>query len=192
MKRYLFVFLVAIQLFGQSNSGGLRLKVVDPAGLGLRSSVSLVSEANQFRQTYSTDDAGNLAARNLPFGIYRLEIKRPGFAVSSKVVEVRSAIPADVRIQLSVAPAQTAVDVSDSDTLVDPHRTGDNQPYRGGHDGTSKHFIARPLHHRPGELAAGLVTRVERSVASARLGIADSICGRRSAANRQPFAVICP
>jgi hypothetical protein len=65
-----------------------------------------------------------LAARNLPFGIYRLEIKRPGFAVSSKVVEVRSAIPADVRIQLSVAPAQTAVDVSDSDTLVDPHRTG--------------------------------------------------------------------
>ncbi len=124
MKRYLFVLLVAVQLFGQSNSGGLRLKVVDPAGLGLRSSVSLVSEANQFRQTYSTDDAGNLAARNLPFGVYRLEIKRPGFAVSSKVVEVRSAIPAEVRIQLSVAPAQTAVDVSDSDTLVDPHRTG--------------------------------------------------------------------
>ena len=84
MKRYLFVLLVAVQLFGQSNSGGLRLKVVDPAGLGLRSSVSLVSEANQFRQTYSTDDAGNLAARNLPFGVYRLEIKRPGFAVSSK------------------------------------------------------------------------------------------------------------
>ena len=40
------------------------------------------------------------------------------------MVEIRSAISAELRIQLSVAPAQTAVEVSDSDTLVDPHRTG--------------------------------------------------------------------
>jgi outer membrane cobalamin receptor len=124
MRKCLFLFLVAGQLFGQSNSGGLRLKVVDPAGLGLQTSVELVSEASQFRQGYVTDEAGLLVARNLPFGLYRVDVKRPGFAFFSRMVEVRSAISAELRIQLSVAPAQTAVEVRDSDTLVDPHRTG--------------------------------------------------------------------
>jgi hypothetical protein len=124
MKNRLFVLMFAAQLWSQSNSGGLRLQVVDPTGLGLQTSVELVSEANQFRQIYATNEAGHLAARNLPFGMYRLEVKRPGFAVYSGVLEVRSAVPAEARIQLSVAPARTAVDVRDSDTLVDPHRTG--------------------------------------------------------------------
>lgn len=124
MKRFLFVLIVAVQLFAQSNAGGLRLRVVDPAGLGLQSSVELISESNQFRQAYTTDEAGNLAARNLPFGVYRIEVKRPGFAIHSAAVEIRSAIASELRIQLSVAPAQTAVEVSDSATLIDPHRTG--------------------------------------------------------------------
>lgn len=122
MKKRLLYLIFAAQLFAQSNSGGLRLKIVDPTGLGLLSWVDLVSEANQFRQTYATDEAGNLVARNLPFGVYRLDVKRAGFAFYSGVVEIRSAIPTELRIQLSVAAAQTAVDVRDSDTLVDPHR----------------------------------------------------------------------
>jgi outer membrane cobalamin receptor len=97
---------------------------VDPTGLGLRSSVDLVSEANQFRQVYVTDEAGSLSARNLPFGVYRLEVKRPGFASYSGAVEIRSAIPTELRIQLSVASPQVAVEVRDADTLIDPHRTG--------------------------------------------------------------------
>jgi hypothetical protein len=124
MKSFLFVLMVAAQLFPQSNAGGLRLKVVDPGGLGLQSSVELIFESNQFRQTYSTDEAGNLVARNLPFGVYRMELNRPGFTIHSAAVEIRSAIAAEVRVQLSVAPVQTAVEVSNSDTLIDPHRTG--------------------------------------------------------------------
>jgi len=124
MKKCLVFLIFTAHLFGQSNAGGLRLRVVDPTGLGLQSSVDLVSEANQFRQTYVTDEAGNLAARNLPFGVYRLEVKRPGFASYSGAVEIRSALPAELRIRLSVASPQTAVEVRDSDTLVDPHRTG--------------------------------------------------------------------
>ncbi len=124
MRKCLILWLFAVHVFGQSNSGGLRLRVVDPTGLGLQTSVELVSEANQFRQSYVTDEAGILVARNLPFGVYHVEVKRSGFALYSSVVEVRSAISSELRIQLSVASAQTAVEVSDSDTLVDPHRTG--------------------------------------------------------------------
>ena len=111
-------------LFGQSNSGGLRLKVVDPAGLGLQTSVELISESNHFQQTYVTDEGGMLVARNLPFGVYHVGVKRSGFAFYATNIEVRSAIAAELRVQLSVAATQTAVNVSDSDTLVDPHRTG--------------------------------------------------------------------
>src|ERR1700730_3101449 len=124
MRKCLLFCLFVGQLFGQSNSGVVRLKVVDPAGLGLQTSVELVSEANQFRQSYVTDQAGALVARNLPFGINRVDANRPGFALYSSVVEIRSAISVELRIQLSVATTQTAVEVRDSDTLVDPHRTG--------------------------------------------------------------------
>jgi outer membrane cobalamin receptor len=124
MRKCLLFCLFVGQLFGQSNSGVVRLKVVDPAGLGLQTSVELVSEANHFRQSYVTDQAGALVARNLPFGMYRVDAKRPGFALYSSVVEIRAAISIELRIQLSVATTQTAVEVRDSDTLVDPHRTG--------------------------------------------------------------------
>ena len=74
--------------------------------MGLQASVDLVSEANQFRQSYATDEAGILVARNLPFGVYRLEVKRSGFALYSGAVEVRSSISNELRIQLSVASAR--------------------------------------------------------------------------------------
>jgi len=124
MSKCLLFCLLVGQLFGQTNSGGVRLKVVDPGGLGLQTSVELVSEANHFRQSYVTDEAGTLVARTLPFGIYRVDVKRSGFALYSSLVEIRSAISVELRVQLSIASTQTAVEVRDSDTLVDPHRTG--------------------------------------------------------------------
>ena len=44
--RCLILLLWAIPLCAQSNSGELRLRVTDPAGLGVKSSVQLVSEVN--------------------------------------------------------------------------------------------------------------------------------------------------
>ena len=65
MRTLLALFLFAVNAFGQSNSGELRLKIVDPVGLGLRSFVEITSDANQFRQRSVTDEAGYLIARNL-------------------------------------------------------------------------------------------------------------------------------
>ncbi|MFY9529967.1 MAG: TonB-dependent receptor [Candidatus Acidiferrales bacterium] len=123
-KRFLTIFLWALPLCGQSNSGELRLKITDPAGLGVKSSVELVSEVNQFRQTSATDDAGSLVAKRLPFGVYRILVEHPGFAPFSESVEVRSSIPTEYRVTLRVAPMNTSMVVQDTDTLIDPHRTG--------------------------------------------------------------------
>src|ERR1022692_2592395 len=124
MKRVLIVLLCALPLFAQSKTGELRLRVTDPAGLGLKSSVELVSESNQYRQRFRTDEAGALDAQRLPFGVYRLEVKREGFAPVSQSLEIRSAIPRELNLTLSVAGMNTSVNVSEQDTLIDPERVG--------------------------------------------------------------------
>ncbi len=124
--RHLALFLLcSVSLFAQSNSGELRVKVTDPSGLGVRSSVELVCEANEFRKTLTTDDAGDLTVKRLPFGVYRVQIQHPGFAEFADSIEVRSAIPAEYTAKLSIAAANASVVVEDSDTLIDPYRTGD-------------------------------------------------------------------
>jgi hypothetical protein len=124
VKRILLFLLFAGSLGAQSRTGELRLRVVDPTGLGVKSSIELVSEANQFRQTFITNDEGRAIAERLPFGTYAVHIQQQGFAPFAGSVEVRSALPAAFVVHLSVASVKTSVAVNDADTLVDPHSTG--------------------------------------------------------------------
>jgi outer membrane cobalamin receptor len=121
----ILILLCASSLLAQSNSGELRIRVTDPSGLGVKSSVELVSEANQFQKTLTTDSVGDLVVKRIPFGVYRIQISHPGFAEFQDSIEVRSAIVFDYTAKLSIAAANTSVLVNDADTLIDPHRTGD-------------------------------------------------------------------
>src|ERR1700693_6538122 len=99
MRRYpIFLILglplLAFSLRAQSNVGELRLKVTDPTGSGVKSSIELVCEANQFRQVYATDSSGVTTARRLAFGVYQIHVQQPGVAAFHEVGEVRSAGPA--------------------------------------------------------------------------------------------------
>ena len=121
----LSLFALCISLCAQSNTGELRLKVTDPDGLGLKSTIDLVSEVNQFRKSFSTDELGSLVVKGLPFGLYRLEVRREGFADLVDSLEIRSALPTEHQFTLSVSPLSTAITVNAlNDTLIDPHRTG--------------------------------------------------------------------
>jgi hypothetical protein len=116
--------LWALPMFGQSFTGELRLTVTDPTGLGVKSTVELISEANQYRSTLTTDDQGNLDAKRLPYGIYHVQIEAPAFAKVSEPVEIRSALPMDRTIRLKVAKVSESANVSVSATLIDPYRAG--------------------------------------------------------------------
>ena len=87
------VLLWALPMLSQSTTGELRLTVADPAGLAVKSTVELVSEGSEYRNTFITDDQGNLDAKRLPYGIYRVQIRAQGFAEDSETVEIRSALP---------------------------------------------------------------------------------------------------
>ena len=125
MRRCLAVlFLCALSAAAQSNDGELRLKVTDPSGLGVRCTVELLSEANQYRNALTTDADGTLIAKRLPYGIYQVQIHRKGFAPVSETVDIRSAVPANLDFRLTLAKVETSVTVSDSETLIDPYRAG--------------------------------------------------------------------
>ena len=125
MKRFAAIFMLCSwSLFGQSNSGELRLKVTDPSGLGVKTTVQIISRANQYRSTLETSDQGTLNIQRLPHGIYQLEIRQPGFASTSETLEIHSSIPTEHTIALKVSLVSESVRVTAPDILLDPDQAG--------------------------------------------------------------------
>jgi len=125
LRKLLAVFLLSCSaIAAQTNTGELHLKVTDPSGLGVKATVEIVSEANQYRNHLTTDDHGSLEVQRLPFGIYELSIAQPGFAPLSQAVEIRSAIPASYTVQLKISTLNQSVEVTAGNTLIDPDQAG--------------------------------------------------------------------
>ncbi|MGO9057165.1 MAG: TonB-dependent receptor plug domain-containing protein, partial [Candidatus Binataceae bacterium] len=125
MKRLLaIVFFCASPLFCQSNSGELRVKVTDPTGLGVKTTVQIVSQANQYHNSLATNDQGLLDVQRLPYGIYQLQIKQPGFSGVSESLDIHSSIPTEYAIQLMLPSVKQSVTVTAPDTLIDPEQAG--------------------------------------------------------------------
>jgi hypothetical protein len=134
--------LLSFAQFTQSNTGELRVAVADPEGLPLPGPVEIVSDANQIRQVVDTDAGGVATFKRVPFGAYRLAISRSGFADVSRLVEVRSAAPADVPVTMVLSSMQASVTVSSDATLLDPHQPSPAQ--RIGADTFARRVTALP------------------------------------------------
>lgn len=124
LKSLLILFLCPVPLLAQSNSGELRLKVTDADSLGVKSSVELSSDATQFHRNYSADVSGGLTARNIPFGLYHIQVEHEGFSTFSGLIEVRSAVPIEYIVKLGIAAMSNAIQVTAESTMLDPDRTG--------------------------------------------------------------------
>jgi hypothetical protein len=125
MNRLLAIFFFsALPLLAQTNSGELRLKVTDPAGLAVKTTVKIACQANGYRNTLATTDQGTLTVQRLPYGLYQLEIKQPGFADSSAAVEIHSQIPTEYTVQLNLPSVRQSLTVTAPNTLIDPDQAG--------------------------------------------------------------------
>jgi hypothetical protein len=125
MKKILLLLLsFALPVFGQANQGELQLKVTDPSGTPIKASVRIVSEANQYSNALATADDGRLVALHLPYGLYRFEIRQPGFDYVSKSIEILSSIPVRETVQLKLASVRQSVLVSTADTLLNTDQSG--------------------------------------------------------------------
>jgi hypothetical protein len=125
IKRLALLLLIfAFPALGQTNNGELRLKVVDPSGLGVKATVQITSEANQYQNTLTTNDDGSLTVQRLPFGIYQIEIQRGGFANSSEAIQIRTSVPLELRVELKLTSVAQSVTVTADATLVNPDQPG--------------------------------------------------------------------
>src|SRR5271166_898193 len=125
MKRIAAILVFhALPLFCQSNRGELRLRVTDPAGLSVKTTVQIVSKANQYHNMLATSDQGALNVQRLPFGIYRLQIREPGFADVSETVDIHSSIATEYVIQLRLPSINESLTVTAPNTLIDPDQAG--------------------------------------------------------------------
>ena len=118
------LFWCALPVYCQSNRGELRLKVTDPSGLGVKTIVLIVSEANQYRNSLTTTEQGTLDLQRLPFGVYQLEITQAGFLPMSETMEIRTSLATEQTIQLKLPSLNQSVTVSAADTLIDPDQPG--------------------------------------------------------------------
>ncbi len=125
MKRFgaILVFS-AVGLYGQVNNGELHLRVTDPSGVGVKAAVQITSKANQYRTTLPTNDQGYLDVQRLPYGIYQLDIRQPGFAGVVEGVEIHSSIPTEYAIHLKLPSVKESLTVTATNTLIDPDQAG--------------------------------------------------------------------
>ena len=124
MRRHYIFILLASALFAQNETGELRLTVTDQSGSAVPADVEIRSGSNDYRVTLQTDREGSLVAKRLPFGLYQLKVRRSGFTPYSKLLEIRSRLPIEYKVILEVAGIETTVVITESETLIDPHRTG--------------------------------------------------------------------
>jgi hypothetical protein len=121
------VFVVACMFArpaaAQRGRGELQIEVRDPQGAALSASGELVSQGNQFHLNFEIGDGGRYAAQDLAFGVYRVSVSRSGFVPAVQLVEIRSIVPQHVSLTLGLKPVETQVQVSETETLVDPSRT---------------------------------------------------------------------
>jgi hypothetical protein len=100
------------------------LKVTDPSGAPVKTSVKIESQANQYNTTLSTDEAGQVDAKRLAFGTYQIEIQRAGFASFTQAVDIHSRLPADLNVSLKLPTVSEQVTVTAGNTLIDPDQAG--------------------------------------------------------------------
>jgi Carboxypeptidase regulatory-like domain/TonB-dependent Receptor Plug Domain len=100
------------------NSSTISGTVLDPSGgLVANATVTILDPVSGYQRSATTDSSGNFSFPNVPFNPYHLTVTAKGFAPHMQDVEVRSSVPVDVKISLSVAGAATTVTVEAGDLL---------------------------------------------------------------------------
>ena len=117
-------FLVSASCRSQTHTGELHLSVIDPAGRAVKSSIHLLSEANQYNASLTTGVDGHLIVPRLPYGIYRVEVSESGFTPDAETVRIQSALPTSMVVRLALAVVSQRVTVSPGATGLDPGQPG--------------------------------------------------------------------
>jgi len=117
----------------QHPAGEIRLEVKDPSGAVMEASGSLQNPATGIARVFQTDSQGTYVFQSLPYGRYRLEVSKRGFATQSKLINVQSGTPVLRIVRMALAPQASKIDVVAPTALPGTDLALDEIPVR--HDG---------------------------------------------------------
>lgn len=119
------VLLAAFTLRAQNPVGEIRLQVDDPSGAGMQASGKLQNRAVGIERDFETDSQGGYTVSGLPFGRYRLEISKPGFATQAMTVDVNSAVFVAQTVTMKLSSQASRVEVVSETPLAGTELTRD-------------------------------------------------------------------
>ncbi len=89
--------------------------VTDPTGAVIpKATVEIHNPVSGFARSTTTDNSGNFSFANVPFNPYHLIVSLTGFATYEQDVDVRSSVPLNLKISLSLAGETSNVTVEAS------------------------------------------------------------------------------
>ena len=124
--------LLLLPAYGQVMDGQLTVSVTDPSGQPVEAHVALSGRNPEFLAEADADTTGEAVLRRLPPGVYELRVTRDGFADSVSRVQVRSAVPLSLDVQLRIRAVETRISVDSAAPLLDPVQP--NVVYRASRD----------------------------------------------------------
>ena len=128
----LFVVASAVFANGQLTSGSINGTVLDPSGAVVANAVvEIHNPVSGLDRTTNTDNKGNFTFPNIPYNPYHLTVKAAGFAQNTQDVELRSAIPLNLKVSLAVASNLDTVTVEAGADMVENDPTGHSDIDRG-------------------------------------------------------------
>jgi Carboxypeptidase regulatory-like domain/TonB-dependent Receptor Plug Domain len=106
------------------NSSSINGAVSDPSGAVVaNATVTIHNAVSGYDRSAVTDNSGNFSFPNVPFNPYHLTVMAPGFANYAQDVEIRSTVPQNVKINLSLGQATASVTVEAAGDLVETEPT---------------------------------------------------------------------
>lgn len=101
------------------------MHIVDSQGFAVAARISLTNTAAEVEETLETDTIGNVTIGHLPYGRYVLDAAHTGFATQRKVVDVESALPQVLQIEMRPRGESESVRVTAVPTLMAGGQAGD-------------------------------------------------------------------
>jgi hypothetical protein len=117
-KSFHAAFLITVCLVlglnsnAQSGSSIISGTVVDPSGAVVpNATVEIHNPVSGFARSTTTDSSGRFSFSNVPFNPYHMGVTGAGFAAYAQDIEVRSAVPVNLSVSLTVAGSSESVTV---------------------------------------------------------------------------------
>ena len=116
--------ILCLPTYSQSNSGSVKGAVLDPSGAAINNAtVTIENAVSQYKRTTQTDGQGNFGFTNIPFNNYHVSIAASGFQSGEQDLNLRSSVPSELKITLTLGETKTEVTVSEAGDLVETDST---------------------------------------------------------------------